>query len=119
MSKSKVVCICSIAGAFVLAAIGLTLLALNWVGANGHLAGWPVNGVALLVAYGCLLGPIAIAAAIGLLRSGLLLSDNLHKQEVRDEKARFEARSRRDRQSEIDAEAWAGALAAAEAKVAK
>lgn len=95
MKKSNLVLFLSIAGTVVLAAIGLALFILNQLGAEGYLADWPITVWSVYVAYGCLIGPIVIFMAIGLLRSGIKKSFDLHVSEVRAErKKRQEAEIR-------------------------
>ena len=91
MKKSTVVSIISIVGAVALTAIGLTLIILHQMGADGRLANWPNNSLMLFIAYGCIIGPIVVLTAVGLLRAGSNKSDDLYAQEVRTERAKKKA----------------------------
>lgn len=106
MKKSTLVRTLSIASTVVLAAIGLTLIIMNQMGTEGHLANWPINVWTIYVAYGCILGPVVIFIAIGLLRSGINKSDDLHAEEARAERVKKAKKAKAAVEKAFDDAAW-------------
>jgi len=87
MKKSSLVSIASIAGAVVLAVIGIAIIILHQMGAAGRLSSWDAsNGFMLVIACGCFFGPMVIVLAWNLFSSGSRKSDDLYAQEVRDKR---------------------------------
>ena len=83
MKKSSFVSIASIAGAVVLAVIGIVIIILHQMGAAGRLSSWDASGFMLVIAYGCFFGPMVIVLGWKLLCIGSHKSDDLYAQEVR------------------------------------